>query len=60
MEADTLPEEEGIIARAIRHIFNRIACNPKDATTVRLSFLEIYNEEVRDLLHPEIDPKVKS
>lgn len=50
------PEEKGIIPNSFKHIFDRIAA--ESVTTqfmVYASYLEIYNEEIRDLL--AIDPK---
>lgn len=43
------PNEPGIIPQAFHHIFNHIATSQKKFL-VRISFLEIYNEEIRDLL----------
>jgi len=50
-------EEKGLLPRAFDHIFNDIQIADPDVTRflVRASFLEIYNEEVRDLLAK--DPK---
>ncbi|KNE67827.1 hypothetical protein AMAG_12544 [Allomyces macrogynus ATCC 38327] len=44
------PEMRGIIPQAFHHIFSHIARTPERQFLVRVSFLEIYNEEVRDLL----------
>ena len=55
--ADTLDSDEnmGIVPRAISQMFGLIDQRPVGAViNVRCSFLEIYNEELRDLLHPEI------
>ena len=41
---------DGITHLAARDIFAQIASDPKHSYAVRVSFLEIYNEEVRDLL----------
>jgi hypothetical protein len=50
--------DEGVIPRAIRHIFHLISTeHVNKVVSVRVSFLEIYNEEVRDLLHPEVSPR---
>jgi hypothetical protein len=50
-------DEEGIIPRAMRFLFHEIETQlyeKKVVINIRLSFLEIYNEEMRDLLHPEV------
>ena len=45
------PELEGVIPRSFRHIFDRISSAPEDERyLVRSSYLEIYQEEIRDLL----------
>jgi kinesin family protein 3/17 len=49
------PELRGIIPRAFLHIFERIEDTHDQNFLVRASYLEIYNEEVRDLLSK--DPK---
>ena len=51
------PELKGIIPNSFKHIFERIACeqNGTKKFLVRASYLEIYNEEIRDLLSR--DPK---
>jgi hypothetical protein len=48
-------EDEGIIPRAIKHMYH-ILSQEKDEKVInlRVSFLEIYNEEMRDLLHPDV------
>ena len=50
-----LPESVGIIPRAVDQIFRVL--ESVDASVeewvLRVSYLEIYNEQVRDLLHPE-------
>ena len=40
----------GIIPRTFDHIFNTISGTPDKNFLVRASYLELYNEEVRDLL----------
>ncbi|GAA6093065.1 kinesin-like protein KIF3A [Tachysurus ichikawai] len=46
-----VPELRGIIPNSFAHIFGHIAKAEGDTTfLVRVSYLEIYNEEVRDLL----------
>lgn len=44
------PEMRGIIPRAFEQVFQRIDAAPGKQFLVRVSFLELYNEEVRDLL----------
>jgi hypothetical protein len=43
-------EHKGIIPRSFETIFKSIECDTKRQFLVRASFLEIYNEEVKDLL----------
>ena len=45
-----LPAEAGIIPRTFRHIFAAIGASADQTFLVRASMLEIYQEEVRDLL----------
>eukprot|EP00747_Dinoflagellata_sp_TGD_P195694 gnl/TRDRNA2_/TRDRNA2_64763_c0_seq1.p1 gnl/TRDRNA2_/TRDRNA2_64763_c0~~gnl/TRDRNA2_/TRDRNA2_64763_c0_seq1.p1 ORF type:complete len:789 (-),score=206.40 gnl/TRDRNA2_/TRDRNA2_64763_c0_seq1:292-2658(-) len=40
----------GLIPRSFEHIFRNITTSPDKRFLVRASFLEIYNEEIRDLL----------
>jgi len=49
-------EETGIISRAINQLFERGREKEVEGAVVnfRVSFIEIYNEEFKDLLHPEI------
>ena len=46
-------ESKGIIPRAIEQIFNSIESTPDKQFVVRVSFLEIYNEEVSDLFNKD-------
>lgn len=48
----TDPQLRGIIPNAFHHIFDHIARSKEIMFLVRLSFLEIYNEDIRDLLVP--------
>ncbi|CAG0878873.1 unnamed protein product [Darwinula stevensoni] len=52
MEGDrAVPELRGIIPNSFAHIFGHISrCEDNKNFLVRVSYLEIYNEEVRDLL----------
>lgn len=48
------PELRGIIPNSFAHIFDHIAkCKENTTFLVRVSYLEIYNEEIRDLLDKE-------
>jgi len=49
---DDPPSERGILPHAFRHVFDAVAddAGPGVESLVRASFLEIYNENVRDLL----------
>merc|ERR1719191_1162611 len=52
------PEElHGVIPRTFNHIFTNINTSPNKKFLVRASYLEIYNEEIRDLLSK--NPKAK-
>lgn len=55
-------EEEGVIPRICRDMFHRIEALQEDksmACTVEVSYLEIYNERVRDLLNPSTKGNLK-
>ena len=46
--------ERGIIPRMVKGIFARIIEAPEDVEfSMKVSFLEIYNEKIRDLLDPK-------
>ena len=51
------PDSDGIIPRALLHLFRLIDQNSHEASmmtyTTKASFLEIYNETVIDLLNPD-------
>ena len=43
--------ESGIVPRCVAHLFDHIKTNPNKAQfRVTMSFLEIYNEQITDLL----------
>ena len=44
-------ELKGILPRAFESIFKQIECDSTKEYLVRATFLEIYNEEIRDLLY---------
>jgi len=54
------PSERGIIPNAFAHIFG---CIDQETSTkkylVRASYLEIYNEDIRDLLGRDVDKKLE-
>ena len=50
MEGAPTPELQGIIPNAFEYIFSAIQDSANMQYLVRASFLEIYNEEIRDLL----------
>jgi len=45
----------GIIPRALSHLFDELRLLEVQEYTVRVSFLELYNEELFDLLSPNDD-----
>jgi len=57
MDGGASPELQGIIPRTFQHVFETVEGSSDAQWMVRASFLEIYNEEVRDLLSK--DPKNK-
>jgi centromeric protein E len=46
-------EEPGIIVLSVHDVFKSIASSPGTEFLVRVSYLEIYNEEIKDLFYPE-------
>ncbi|KAH1316309.1 hypothetical protein KXX33_005436 [Aspergillus fumigatus] len=52
------PEQPGLIPRTCEDLFQRIesAESPDVSYNVRVSYFEVYNEHVRDLLVPRTDP----
>lgn len=57
MEGAPTPELQGIIPNCFDHVFETVNASTGKQWMVRASYLEIYNEEVRDLLSK--DPKNK-
>ena len=56
MEGYNDPEHlRGIIPRAFEHVFKHIDGMPNMQFLVRASFVELYNEELRDLLSKKYD-----
>jgi hypothetical protein len=54
------PENPGLIPRTCEELFDRIEHEPKPDTSyhVQVSYFEVYNEHVRDLLSPRTNPPV--
>jgi hypothetical protein len=52
------PDQPGLIPRTCEDLFERIESNetPNISYNVRVSYFEVYNEHVRDLLVPRQDP----
>lgn len=52
------PEQPGLIPRTCQDLFERIenSQSPDVSYNVRVSYFEVYNEHVRDLLVPRTDP----
>ncbi|KAJ1502598.1 Kinesin- protein 12, partial [Coelomomyces lativittatus] len=46
------PDSQGIIPRSLAHIYHMIKQNSLRKFKVRTSFLEVYNEQMYDLLTP--------
>ncbi|MBN3325855.1 KIF17 protein, partial [Atractosteus spatula] len=53
------PSQRGVIPRAFEHIFESIQCAENTKFLVRASYLEIYNEEIRDLLGNDTKQKLE-
>ncbi|KAG8506658.1 Kinesin-like protein KIF17, partial [Galemys pyrenaicus] len=53
------PCQKGIIPRAFEHVFESVQCAENTKFLVRASYLEIYNEDVRDLLGADTKQKLE-
>ncbi|XP_042365146.1 kinesin-like protein KIF17 [Plectropomus leopardus] len=51
--------QRGVIPRAFEHVFESIQCAENTKFLVRASYLEIYNEEIRDLLGNDTKHKLE-
>ncbi|XP_062486162.1 kinesin-like protein KIF17 isoform X5 [Pezoporus occidentalis] len=51
--------QKGIIPRAFEHIFESVQCAENTKFLVRVSYLEIYNEDIRDLLGADTKQKLE-
>ena len=49
----------GLVQCATDHIFSHVASTPDRHFCIRVSFLEVYNEQLFDLLHPTKDKSVR-
>uniref|UniRef100_M4BTC5 Kinesin-like protein n=1 Tax=Hyaloperonospora arabidopsidis (strain Emoy2) TaxID=559515 RepID=M4BTC5_HYAAE len=60
MQGDLTPGSEtaGIIPRSVQCIFDALEANGEEFS-VRVSFLQLYNEELKDLLDPDTDKKLR-
>uniref|UniRef100_K3W7F6 Kinesin motor domain-containing protein n=1 Tax=Globisporangium ultimum (strain ATCC 200006 / CBS 805.95 / DAOM BR144) TaxID=431595 RepID=K3W7F6_GLOUD len=57
-KGDRHEELQGIIPRVIKSIFKHMKENEQHVEySLRIEYIEIYNEELRDLLHPETTSK---
>lgn len=45
--------DAGVIPRVLHRLFARLQIDPEAEYAVKASYLELYNEELRDLLAPE-------
>jgi len=54
------PDNPGLIPRTCQELFDRIAHEPRPDTSyhVQVSYFEVYNEHVRDLLTPRTTPPI--
>lgn len=55
-----LEEELGIVPRVMKEVFGRMEAREEEEgaeVEVKVSYIEIYNEEVKDLLHPSTPSK---
>ncbi|CZT05795.1 probable kinesin-related protein bimC [Rhynchosporium graminicola] len=53
-----LSDAAGIIPRALHALFNKLEIDDAEAS-VKCSFIELYNEELRDLISPDENAKLK-
>ncbi|EGZ16075.1 hypothetical protein PHYSODRAFT_506643 [Phytophthora sojae] len=60
MQGDLSPSSEtaGVIPRSVRCIFDALEASGEEFS-VRVSFLQLYNEELKDLLDPDTDKKLR-
>uniref|UniRef100_A0AC34QTC9 Kinesin-like protein n=1 Tax=Panagrolaimus sp. JU765 TaxID=591449 RepID=A0AC34QTC9_9BILA len=56
---ENIPAQRGVIPRTFEHIFESIATTENTKFLVNVSYLEIYNEEVKDLLGDDRKTKLE-
>lgn len=49
-------KSRGMVPRSIARVFEETRANPDLTRTIRMSYVEIYNEKIFDLLNPSQDP----
>lgn len=57
ISASIVEGQKGIIPRAIQEIFQTVSENPSIDFDIKVSYIEVYKEELRDLL--ELEPSMK-
>lgn len=55
--ASVVDGQKGIIPRAIQEIFQSISGNPNIDFKIKVSYIEVYKEDLRDLLELETSMK---
>ncbi len=55
--AGELSAAAGVIPRAIQQIFHQLEATDGGEYTIKCSYLELYNEELIDLLAPDVPEK---
>ncbi|KAM5328474.1 kinesin-like protein KIF27 isoform 2-T3 [Glossophaga mutica] len=55
--ASVVEDQKGIIPRAIQEIFQNISENPSTDFKIKVSYIEVYKEDLRDLLELETSMK---
>lgn len=57
LSVSVVEDQKGIIPRAIQEIFQNISENPSIDFTIKVSYIEVYKEDLRDLLELETSMK---
>ncbi|NXA61024.1 KIF17 protein, partial [Mohoua ochrocephala] len=53
------PSQKGLVPRALEHLFESVQCAENAKFLLGASYLEIYNEDVRDLLGADTKQKLE-